>query len=112
MEAFIVRNSIFKRLNSPYFTASSRLTLNLPQYRGTNDPQTYLEFEVAPNNVTFQAFSKPFPFHSQIRITAASEGYLRSLDQKTLASCNPWGRSYARPSLLTGGDLSTGCLIS
>ncbi|KAI3394878.1 hypothetical protein diail_2113 [Diaporthe ilicicola] len=25
-------------------------------YRGTNDPQTYLEFEVAPNNVTFQAF--------------------------------------------------------
>ncbi|KAJ7197402.1 hypothetical protein GGX14DRAFT_667937 [Mycena pura] len=24
--------------------------------RGTNDPQTYLEFEVAPNNVTFQAF--------------------------------------------------------
>jgi hypothetical protein len=25
-------------------------------YRGTNDPQTYLEFEVAPNNVTFNAF--------------------------------------------------------
>lgn len=25
-------------------------------YRGTNDPQTYLEFEIAPNNVTFQAF--------------------------------------------------------
>ncbi|KAL1850125.1 hypothetical protein Daus18300_013053 [Diaporthe australafricana] len=25
-------------------------------YHGTNDPQTYLEFEVAPNNVTFQAF--------------------------------------------------------
>ncbi|KAH9905745.1 hypothetical protein F4778DRAFT_677692 [Xylariomycetidae sp. FL2044] len=25
-------------------------------YRGTNDPQTYLEFEVSPNNVTFQAF--------------------------------------------------------
>ncbi|KAJ7670504.1 hypothetical protein B0H17DRAFT_1085696 [Mycena rosella] len=24
--------------------------------RGTNDPQTYLEFEIAPNNVTFQAF--------------------------------------------------------
>ncbi|KAI5920405.1 hypothetical protein F4810DRAFT_436808 [Camillea tinctor] len=23
---------------------------------GTNDPQTYLEFEVSPNNVTFQAF--------------------------------------------------------
>lgn len=34
------------------------------QYRGTNDPQTYLEFEVAPNNVTFQAFSKHFPFLS------------------------------------------------
>ncbi|KAI0019481.1 hypothetical protein F4780DRAFT_447740 [Xylariomycetidae sp. FL0641] len=25
-------------------------------YHGTNDPQTYLEFEVSPNNVTFQAF--------------------------------------------------------
>lgn len=25
-------------------------------YRGTNDPQTYLEFEVAPNNVTFNSF--------------------------------------------------------
>ena len=25
-------------------------------HRGTNDPQTYLEFEVAPNNVTFNAF--------------------------------------------------------
>ncbi|CAN8105571.1 unnamed protein product [Discula destructiva] len=25
-------------------------------YRGTNDPATYLEFEVAPNNVTFSAF--------------------------------------------------------
>lgn len=25
-------------------------------YQGTNDPTTYLEFEVSPNNVTFQAF--------------------------------------------------------
>ncbi|KAL2213308.1 hypothetical protein CC79DRAFT_1327168 [Sarocladium strictum] len=25
-------------------------------HRGTNDPQTYLEFEVNPNNVTYQAF--------------------------------------------------------
>jgi hypothetical protein len=25
-------------------------------YHGTNDPQTYLELEVSPNNVTFQAF--------------------------------------------------------
>ena len=25
-------------------------------YRGTNDPQTYLEFEISPDNVTFQAF--------------------------------------------------------
>ncbi|KAI0129912.1 hypothetical protein BJ170DRAFT_291934 [Xylariales sp. AK1849] len=25
-------------------------------YQGTIDPQTYLEFEVSPNNVTFQAF--------------------------------------------------------
>ncbi|KAI1780315.1 hypothetical protein F4818DRAFT_435522 [Hypoxylon cercidicola] len=25
-------------------------------YHGTNDPQTYLEFEVSPNNVTFQAW--------------------------------------------------------
>jgi hypothetical protein len=25
-------------------------------YRGTNDPQTYLEFEINPNNTTFQAF--------------------------------------------------------
>ncbi|MCJ1447104.1 MAG: hypothetical protein MMC23_007613 [Stictis urceolatum] len=25
-------------------------------YKGTNDPKTYLEFEVAPNNVTFNAF--------------------------------------------------------
>ncbi|KAI1403323.1 hypothetical protein F4819DRAFT_451628 [Hypoxylon fuscum] len=25
-------------------------------YHGTNDPQTYLEFEVNPNNVTFQAW--------------------------------------------------------
>ncbi|KAI2622858.1 hypothetical protein GGS21DRAFT_534384 [Xylaria nigripes] len=25
-------------------------------YHGTNDPQTYLEFEVSPNNVTFQGF--------------------------------------------------------
>lgn len=25
-------------------------------YRGTNDPTTYLEIEVAPNNVTFQSF--------------------------------------------------------
>ena len=25
-------------------------------YHGTKDPQTYLEFEVSPNNVTFQAF--------------------------------------------------------
>jgi hypothetical protein len=25
-------------------------------YHGTNDPQTYLEFEISPNNVTYQAF--------------------------------------------------------
>lgn len=25
-------------------------------YKGTDDPQTYLEFEVSPNNVTYQAF--------------------------------------------------------
>ncbi|KAK7416668.1 hypothetical protein QQZ08_011903 [Neonectria magnoliae] len=25
-------------------------------YKGTNDPQTYLEFEINPNNVTYQAF--------------------------------------------------------
>ena len=25
-------------------------------YQGTNDPQTYLEFEISPRNVTFQAF--------------------------------------------------------
>lgn len=25
-------------------------------YKGSNDPQTYLEFEVNPNNVTYQAF--------------------------------------------------------
>ena len=25
-------------------------------YHGTNDPSTYLEFEVAPNNVTYNAF--------------------------------------------------------
>lgn len=25
-------------------------------YKGTEDPQTYLEFEISPNNVTFQAF--------------------------------------------------------
>ncbi|KAK3181588.1 hypothetical protein K4F52_007143 [Lecanicillium sp. MT-2017a] len=25
-------------------------------YKGTDDPQTYLEFEVSPNNVTWQAF--------------------------------------------------------
>ncbi|KAI1328111.1 hypothetical protein F5Y16DRAFT_370089 [Xylariaceae sp. FL0255] len=25
-------------------------------YKGTNDPQTYFEFEVSPNNVTWQAF--------------------------------------------------------
>lgn len=25
-------------------------------YQGTNDPKTYMEFEIAPNNVTFNAF--------------------------------------------------------
>lgn len=25
-------------------------------YKGTGDPQTYLEFEISPNNVTYQAF--------------------------------------------------------
>ncbi|KAI1417903.1 hypothetical protein F5Y13DRAFT_150018 [Hypoxylon sp. FL1857] len=37
-------------------------------YRGTNDPQTYLEFEVSPNNVTFQAwiYNK-----SKVRATSA-----------------------------------------
>ncbi|PSR88691.1 hypothetical protein BD289DRAFT_366752 [Coniella lustricola] len=38
-------------------------------YKGVNDPQTYLEFEVAPNNVTFSAFIyNP----SKIRATGAA----------------------------------------
>jgi hypothetical protein len=47
-----------------YFDASS--TTNDPIYKyevmeaflshGTNDPQTYLEFEISPNNITFNAF--------------------------------------------------------
>jgi hypothetical protein len=47
-----------------YFNASQGTNDPIWQYevmeafiaRGTNDPQTYLEFEVNPNNVTFQAF--------------------------------------------------------
>ncbi len=35
-------------------------------YHGTNDPQTYLEFEVNPNNVTFQAF-----IHNPSKVRAA-----------------------------------------
>lgn len=39
------------------------------QSRGSDDPQTYLEFEVAPNNVTFSAFIyNP----SKIRATGAA----------------------------------------
>ncbi|OTA65354.1 hypothetical protein K449DRAFT_392461 [Hypoxylon sp. EC38] len=47
-----------------YFNASQTTNDPIWQYEvmeafihhGTNDPQTYLEFEVSPNNVTFQAW--------------------------------------------------------
>ncbi|KAF3763453.1 hypothetical protein M406DRAFT_279552 [Cryphonectria parasitica EP155] len=47
-------------------------------YRGVNDPQTYLEFEVAPNNVTFSAWIyNP----SKVRATGAAftGAYITSL---------------------------------
>ncbi|KAJ9161270.1 Carbohydrate-binding domain, family 9-like, subgroup [Coniochaeta hoffmannii] len=53
-----------KQETSFYFNASQGTNEPIWQYevmeafiyQGTNDPQTYLEFEVNPNNVTFQAF--------------------------------------------------------
>ncbi|KAI5864041.1 hypothetical protein GGS23DRAFT_479702 [Durotheca rogersii] len=39
-------------------------------HRGTNDPQTYLEFEVNPNNVTFQAF-----IHNPSKVRAAGRAF-------------------------------------
>ncbi|PNY29653.1 Uncharacterized protein TCAP_00431 [Tolypocladium capitatum] len=47
-----------------YFNASQTTNGDIWEYevmeafihRGSNDPQTYLEFEVNPNNVTYQAF--------------------------------------------------------
>ncbi|KAI1098037.1 hypothetical protein F4804DRAFT_141116 [Jackrogersella minutella] len=56
----------FTALEETNFYYNESLTTNDPiwayevmeafVYRGTNDPQTYLEFEVSPNNVTFQAW--------------------------------------------------------
>ncbi|KAJ6588568.1 hypothetical protein B0H19DRAFT_1100128 [Mycena capillaripes] len=56
----------FTAFNETDFFVNSSYTTNDPIYqytametfisRGTGDPQRYLEFEVAPNNVTFQAF--------------------------------------------------------
>ncbi len=39
-------------------------------YHGTNDPQTYLEFEINPNNVTFQAF-----IHNPSKVRAAGAAF-------------------------------------
>lgn len=51
-------------------------------YHGTNDPQSYLEFEVSPNNVTFQAWIyNP----SKVRATGA-----------------PWDTSYLTDPLTDG----------
>ncbi|KAK7042258.1 hypothetical protein R3P38DRAFT_2889404 [Favolaschia claudopus] len=56
----------FTAYNETDFFVNPNYTTNDPIYeytametfiaRGTGDPKTYLEFEVAPNNVTFQAF--------------------------------------------------------
>ncbi|KAJ7146521.1 hypothetical protein C8R44DRAFT_827232 [Mycena epipterygia] len=56
----------FTAYNEINFFFNPNYTTNDPIYRytamevfiarGTGDPQTYLEFEVSPNNVTFQAF--------------------------------------------------------
>ncbi|KAK4495038.1 hypothetical protein PRZ48_013365 [Zasmidium cellare] len=70
------------------FYYNSSYTTNDPIYeyevmetfiaRGTNDPQTYLEFEVAPNNVTFQAFifnpSKSSPLDTAYLTTPLDDG--------------------------------------
>ncbi|KAF7366383.1 putative domon-like type 9 carbohydrate-binding module domain [Mycena sanguinolenta] len=55
----------FTAYNETNFFVNPNYTTNSPIYqytametfisRGTGDPQTYLEFEIAPNNVTFQA---------------------------------------------------------
>ncbi|KAJ7745771.1 hypothetical protein B0H16DRAFT_1321504 [Mycena metata] len=55
----------FMAFNETNFFVNPNYTTNDPIYqytametfiqRGTSDPQTYLEFEIAPNNVTFQA---------------------------------------------------------
>ncbi|KAJ6520629.1 hypothetical protein DFH09DRAFT_1194051 [Mycena vulgaris] len=56
----------FTAHNETNFFVNPNFTTNQPIYeytametfiaRATADPQTYLEFEIAPNNVTFQAF--------------------------------------------------------
>ncbi|KAJ6783303.1 hypothetical protein PWT90_02538 [Aphanocladium album] len=52
-------------------------------YKGTDDPQTYLEFEVNPNNVTYQAFvynpskdrSEGAPFDHAFISDPAADGF-------------------------------------
>lgn len=56
----------FTAYNETNFFYNSSYTTNDPIYqyevmetfiaRGTNDPKTYMEFEIAPNNITFNAF--------------------------------------------------------
>ncbi|KAH8879744.1 hypothetical protein GQ53DRAFT_755715 [Thozetella sp. PMI_491] len=47
---------------------------------GVNDPQTYLEFEVNPNNVTFQAF-----IHNPSKVRAAGAAFDTAFWQTPLA---------------------------
>ncbi|POR33378.1 Uncharacterized protein TPAR_06425, partial [Tolypocladium paradoxum] len=62
-EHLLVNFTAFDEVNF-YFNASQGTNDNIWEYevmeafvyKGTDDPQTYLEFEVNPNNVTYQAF--------------------------------------------------------
>ncbi|KAI1821224.1 hypothetical protein F4861DRAFT_482276 [Xylaria intraflava] len=55
-------------------------------YHGTNDPQSYLEFEVSPNNITWQAFiynpskvrATGAPFDQALLHTPLADGLLAS----------------------------------
>ncbi|KAF8178143.1 hypothetical protein K438DRAFT_1978110 [Mycena galopus ATCC 62051] len=78
----------FTAYNETNFFVNPNFTTNDPIYeytametfisRGTGDPQTYLEFEIAPNNVTFQAFiynpSKVSPFDTFYVATPIIDG--------------------------------------
>ncbi|EEU38858.1 uncharacterized protein NECHADRAFT_45731 [Fusarium vanettenii 77-13-4] len=74
-------------------------------YKGTDDPKTYLEFEVNPNNVTYQAFvynpskdrAEGAPFDHFFVSNPAADGFSATTKLDKAAECwvskvkIPWG---------------------